>query len=102
MINDAEHSLFLTSIIITKTFWDSLGQELQELIQAAAIDAARNEREESVEDCEIVKAECIKNKIILSELPAKERSRWQAATEYLYKKFEDMFSAGLLANIRSA
>lgn len=102
VINDAEHSLFLTSIIITKTFWDSLGQELQGLIQAAAIDAARGEREESVEDCEIVKAECIKNNIVLSELPAKERSRWQAATEYLYDKFEDMFSAGLITSIRSA
>merc|ERR1719502_2118365 len=44
VINDAEHSLFLTSIIVTKSFWSDLEQDLQAKIQEAAFDAARMER----------------------------------------------------------
>merc|ERR1719436_1434990 len=61
VINDAEHSLFLTSIIITKTFWSDMEQDLQAMMQEAAFDAARMERKESVEDVELVKDECSKD-----------------------------------------
>jgi len=52
LINDAEHSLFLTSIIIAKSFWSELDQDMQEMLQVAATDAARMER------CEKQRANC--------------------------------------------
>lgn len=102
MINDAEHSLFLTSIIITKDFWADLGLDLQQQMQEAAIDAARNERKESIEDVDLVKAQCEKECIKVEVLPLEERKRWAQATEYMYGKFNDMFSEGLLESIRAA
>merc|ERR1719446_1150246 len=42
VINDAEHSLFLTLIIVGKDFWSSLGQDLQRMVKAAAVDSARS------------------------------------------------------------
>merc|ERR1712014_437104 len=33
VINDAEHSLFLTSIIITKSFWSDMEQDLKAMMQ---------------------------------------------------------------------
>merc|ERR1719356_1658568 len=96
MINDAEHSLFLTSIIITKSFWSDMEQDLQNMMQTAAFDAARMERKESVEDVDIVKDKCAKDKVEIYTMPAEERKRFQEATEYLYDKFDNMFSEGLI------
>jgi len=102
VINDAEHSLFLTSIIVGKGFWSSLEQDLREKIQDAALDAARNERKESIEDVDLVKEQCLKDDIKVVALPPEERKRFEEATEYLYEKFEGMFTPGLLASIRAA
>jgi len=102
VINDAEHSLFLTSIIVAKDFWSTLEQDLQGLVQDAALDAARNERKESIEDVDLVKAQCLKDEVKVVALPAEERERFEEATRYLYEKFDDMFSPGLLASIRAA
>ena len=43
-INDTSHSLFLTSIIVSEGFWNSLDKDLQDKIQDASFDAARAER----------------------------------------------------------
>merc|ERR1712060_51769 len=102
VINDAEHSLFLTSIIVAKSFWGLLDEDLQQLVKDAAFDAARSERQESLEDIEIVKARCLKDDITIATLPETERVRFAEKTAYLYEKFDSMFSEGLIANIRAA
>jgi len=102
VINDAEHSLFLTSIIVAKSFWGLLDEDLQQLVKDAAFDAARSERQESLEDIEVVKARCLKDDITIATLPEAERLRFAEKTAYLYEKFDSMFSAGLIADIRAA
>jgi len=101
LINDAEHSLFLTSIIIGKSFWNDLDQDLRLMLQEAATDAARMERKESIEDVATVKDMCVKDQIEIVALPQEERQRFQQATEYLYEKFDDMFSKDLVKSIRA-
>jgi len=101
IINDAEHSLFLTSIIVAKDFWDTLPQDLQDIVQSAALDAARGERRESVEDCETVKERCNQDGFQISILPEHERRRFAEATQYLYEKFDGMFTPGLIDSITS-
>eukprot|EP01065_Artemidia_motanka_P035832 TRINITY_DN43718_c0_g1_i1.p2 TRINITY_DN43718_c0_g1~~TRINITY_DN43718_c0_g1_i1.p2 ORF type:complete len:341 (+),score=155.58 TRINITY_DN43718_c0_g1_i1:61-1023(+) len=102
VINDAEHSLFLTSILVGKGFWGSLGSELQGLVKSAAVDAARNERKESIDDIEVVKGRCQSDSIQVVTMSKEERQRFQEATKYLYDKFEDMFTPGLIDQIRAA
>merc|ERR1712176_9225 len=101
VINDAEHSLFLTSIIITKSFWSDMEQDLQNMMQTAAFDAARMERKESVEDVDTVKDKCANDQINIYSMSTEERKRFQQATEYLYDKFDNMFSEGLVKAIRA-
>ena len=101
-INDAEHSLFLTSIIVAKDFWKTLDEDLQEQIQDASFDAARAERVWSVEDIDIVKSKCEKDTIKVVTMSDDERARWKSATEYMYEKFDDMFSPGLLDSIKKS
>lgn len=102
VINDAEHSLFLTSIIVAKSFWGLLDEDLQQMVKDAAFDAARSERQESLEDIEVVKARCLNDDIKIATLPEEERLRFAEKTAYLYEKFDSMFSAGLIADIRAA
>lgn len=102
IINDAEHSLFLTSIIVAKSFWSRFDEDLQALVKDAALDAARSERKESIEDVEIVKEKCAEEKIEIVTLPEEERKRFETATKYLYDKFDGMFSEGLIERIRAA
>merc|ERR1712087_154885 len=72
LINDAEHSLFLTSIIVSQRFWSSLEQDLQAMIKDASFDAARMERRESLEDAEIVKQKCAQEHTEIFTMPDEE------------------------------
>jgi len=101
VINDAEHSLFLTSILVAKDFWDTLDDDIKEKVEYASFDAARSERQESVEDISVVKARCMDDDIAVHTMAVEERVKFQKATEYLYDKFEDMFSVGLLNKIKA-
>lgn len=102
VINDAEHSLFLTSIIVAKDFWSGLGEDLQLMVKDAAFDAARSERKESIEDIDIVKAQCAEDDIKVVTMSEEERLRFKEKTAYVYEKFEDMFTKGLVEGIRAA
>jgi TRAP-type C4-dicarboxylate transport system substrate-binding protein len=99
VINDTGHSLFLTSIITSRQFWDSLEPRLQAIIRGAAANAARFERFESVEDIAAVQKRCADEGIEVIRLPADELARFKAATACVYEKYEPQFG-GLVARIR--
>jgi len=101
-INDTKHSLFLTSILIGKDFWDSMDSESQELIQTAAVRAAETEREESIADIARVEDQCKEDGINIVHMSDFERDRFKEATGYMYSKFEDLFTPGLLQAIKAA
>tara|TARA_B100000925_G_scaffold258798_1_gene213949 strand:- start:700 stop:1644 length:945 start_codon:yes stop_codon:yes gene_type:complete len=100
-INDAEHSLFLTSIIVASDFWETLDEELKGKIEAASFDAARAERVWSVEDIDVVKSQCKEEDITVVTMSDAERGRFKDATAYLYDQFSDMFSDGLIDSIKN-
>jgi len=99
VINDTGHSLFLTSIITSQKFWDSLEPGLQAIIRIAASNAARTERVESVEDIALVQERCKEEGIDVVKLPADEVEKFKAATVPVYAKYEREFG-GLIARIQ--
>ncbi|HEY3074725.1 MAG TPA: TRAP transporter substrate-binding protein DctP [Burkholderiales bacterium] len=98
-INDTGHSLFLTSIITSHQFWDSLEPRLQAIIRSAAANAARFERVESVEDIALVQQRCHDEGIAVIKLPAEELAKFKAATACVYEKYESQFG-GLVVRIQ--
>ena len=58
--------------------------------------------EGSVEDIDIVKSKCEKDTIKVVTMSDDERARWKKVTEYMYEKYDDMFSPGLLDSIKQA
>ncbi len=101
-INDTKHSLFLTSILIGDQFWASLTEDEQNIIQDAALVAGALEREESIQDISKVEALCNEEGININHLAESERARFKEATQYLYAKFDDMFTPGLVQAIKAA
>lgn len=100
VINHTEHSLFLTSIIINKGLWASLDAETQQIFADAAIEAARIERVESLDDVGVVQEQAKKDGITISYLSETERARFKLATEVVYDQYQDYFAEGLIEEIK--
>jgi TRAP-type C4-dicarboxylate transport system substrate-binding protein len=98
---DTQHSLFLTSIIITDTFWQSLGEDLQRIIKEAAVRAGRAERVESIKDGENAKSRLVSEGKEVISLSQQDQLEFKQRTETVYEKFENFFSPGLVSKIRN-
>jgi len=98
-INDNEHSLFLTSLVINKQCWEKLGEDVQKIFAAAAMRAAKIEREDSLADNTIIQTKAAAEGIPTIKMSTKERSRFELATRGLYNKYNTYFSPGLLSSL---
>jgi TRAP-type C4-dicarboxylate transport system substrate-binding protein len=98
-INDNEHSLFLTSLVINEQLWQSLSSEVQQVFSRAAMRAAKIEREDSLADNLIVEAQAAKAGIVTVKMNNKEKSKFVNATKGLYSALNGYFSPGLLNEI---
>ena len=100
VVNHTEHSLFLTSILIGSEFWSTLDAELQAVVADAALVAARYERELSIADIALVQERCEADGIEVIKMSAEEQDRFKIATQSVYTKYQDYFTAGLVDNIK--
>jgi TRAP-type transport system periplasmic protein len=99
---DTQHSLFLTTIIITDHFWNSLDSELQAVIKQAAIQAGRNERAESIADGEDAKRKLIAEGKEIISFSEQDQQEFREKTKVVYLKFKDFFTPGLVEKIKQA
>lgn len=95
-INDNAHSLFLTSLIINKQAWQSLGEKVQRIFARAALRAAQIERDHSLADNVVIQKRAAEQGIPTVSLSAADRVKFVNATKGLYTKFNTYFSSGLL------
>jgi TRAP-type C4-dicarboxylate transport system substrate-binding protein len=98
-INDNEHSLFLTSLIINKQLWHTLGEKVQGVFARAALRAAEIERNDSLADNVIIKKRAEAVGIPVIKMDSVQKARFVSATKGLYDKFNTYFSPGLLSQL---
>lgn len=98
-ITDTKHSMFLTSIIVSETWWASLTDEVKATLAQAAVDAARLERKWSVDDANEVIHDAVKHGLHYKELDSSEMAKFRSLTDPLYEKYESMFMPGLIDGI---
>lgn len=102
-INDTAHSLFLTSIIVSQGFFDTLDSETQEIMVQAAQNAARMERKESVADIPRLRSEFKARGIEEIAMEGIELQKFKDRTAPVYDKFGDnYFTPGLVKRIKEA
>jgi TRAP-type C4-dicarboxylate transport system substrate-binding protein len=99
---NTDHSLLLTNIIINTDFFAELDGELQSIVRDAAIQAARFERQISVDDVEPTSNRAIADGIKVVNLNTREREQFVEATKDVYKQFENYFSPGLVDSIQKS
>lgn len=90
-INNTQHSLFLTSILASSKFFNSLSPANQAALERAAMAAAKVEREDSIADGEKLKNEYIKKGVKVIDLPAAEMAKMEKQLQPVYKKFGPQF-----------
>lgn len=98
-VNDTAHSLFLTSIIIGTKFWDTLSPEIQDIMKDAALDAARAERKEAVEQIPEIIDYCKSKNVPVVSMSSQETEKFKQMTSHLYDKYRDYFSDDLISKI---
>lgn len=100
-LNDTGHSLFLTSIVVSDQFWKKVPDKYHSVLRQAAFNAARIERQHSIEGAEVTKGKCKNEGIPIVSFSKKEEERFRTATQGLYKKYQNYFSSDYIAQIRN-
>lgn len=100
-INHTEHNLFLTSIVINQTVWNSFDQATQDIFARAARNAALQERAESLASVEQVQRDAAALGIPTVKMNDTEKSKMIRAFAGLYNKYETIFSPGVVSGLRS-
>jgi TRAP-type C4-dicarboxylate transport system substrate-binding protein len=99
-VNDTKHSLFLTSIIVNKDFFAKFDAKTQAILSEAALNAARQERTESVEDIPNIIKQCQENNIPVIVMSAEEEEKFKTITAPVYELYRDYFTEGLVQRIQ--
>lgn len=100
-ITNTKHSLFLTSIIIGNTFWNSLDEDTKQKFQEACNYAAQLERKWSVEEAEEFAAKVDHSDLGVTyrELTTEETSKLKEMSQPVINKYKDFFTVGLIDGI---
>jgi TRAP-type C4-dicarboxylate transport system substrate-binding protein len=105
-VTNTKHSMYLTSIVIGKKFWNSLDTEDQMAIQSAAMTCARLERTWTIEDAEAIAKD--KNEqqrlgiIDYREFSDVEAAKLKDSVQPVYEKYIEIFTPGLVNKILDA
>lgn len=95
------HSMFMTTIAMNETFFRGLDEELQGIVQEAAIRASRLERQWSIEDAEKFEKDCAENGITITTLSDEDQARFREKAMKVYEKWESYFMPGMIQHIKS-
>jgi TRAP-type C4-dicarboxylate transport system substrate-binding protein len=100
-LTNTKHSLFLTTIVVSNSFWNSLDKDTQDKFQEASLYASRLERKWSVEESEDFAAKDNHDDIgvTYTELSDSDTEKFKELTKPLYTKYKDVFYPGLIDGI---
>ncbi len=100
ILNETNHSLLLTSIIMNKKFFDALPEDYKKIVKDAAIVSARAEREYSIAKALETKKEAIFKGITVVTMSDIEMARVKTALNPLYTQFGPMVGSDLVKAIQ--
>ena len=100
-LTNTKHNIFLTTIIMSKKFLESLNETDLAAFEAASLYASQLEREWSVNDSEEFAAKDNHDDIgaTYKELSDEDTAKFKELTAPLYDKYQNFFQAGLLDGI---
>ena len=101
VVNETDHSLFLTSIVVNKKFFNSLTAEQQKILRTAALETARMERAKSVATGDEIRKKIAGDGVhTLVKMSPKEQARFRKAVLPVYAEFNQLFGKDLVHRIQ--
>lgn len=94
------HSMFMTAIVISNKFWNTLTESQKDAFQQAALYASRKEREWSVQDGETFERDAQANGVTINEISEQDRQALKKKSQITYVKCKHFFSDNLISRIR--
>lgn len=98
----SEHTLFLTTMLISDKFWNTLTPQVRSIIKRAAIEAGRKERAETIKDGRETKERMIAEGKTVVEISEQDDELFRQRAQSVYAEFADFFEAGLLDKIKKS
>jgi TRAP-type transport system periplasmic protein len=105
-VTTANHSMFLTAIVISEKFWENLSIQDQMHMKSAALYASRLERTWTIEDTEkVTGSENEQKKLGIEEMSQMDQDHiknLKESAQEVYSKYEKYFTSGLVKKIKDA
>ena len=98
----SEHTLFLTTMLISDKFWHTLTPQVRSIIKRAAIEAGRKERAETIKDGRETKERMIAEGKTVVEISQEDDKLFRQRAQSVYAEFADFFETGLLDKIKKS
>lgn len=99
IVNETNHSLLLTSIVMSEKFWNKLPEDYKKIMREAAVTAARLERDHSVKVGAETREKCLQEGVQIVNLSKEEEDKMKLVTAPIYKKYESMIGKELISSI---
>jgi len=97
----SNHSMFMTTIVVSNMFWNTLTATQQESFRKAALAASRQERKWSIEDSETYEATAEERGISITDMSESDRNELKKQSQKTYFKFKHAFSDRLIQEIQA-
>jgi TRAP-type C4-dicarboxylate transport system substrate-binding protein len=94
------HSMFMTTIVVSNKFWNTLTEKQQQAFQDAALVASRREREWSVQDADNFEKNAIANGVTITEISEQDQETLKRKSQITYVKTKHFFTPDLITRIR--
>jgi TRAP-type C4-dicarboxylate transport system substrate-binding protein len=94
------HSMFMTTIVVSNQFWNTLTESQQEAFRKAGLAASRKERNWSVEDAITFEEQAQERGVTIVNLSAEDQSLLKKKSQINYVNSKYLFSDGLVKAIR--
>lgn len=102
VLNDTQHAILLSNIVMNKDLFDRLSSEDQKLVVKIGQEVSRMERIKVIEDSRAIVKKLVKAGATVHSLDSKQRSHFSKALSPVYKKYEPIVGKDLIQSIKAA
>lgn len=100
VLNETQHSLFMTILLVNEEYFQSLPKALREIIRECGFQAALEEREKSIDFEEELKRTMPKDGVRILPMSEEEKRRLRRAADPTYARFEPEFGVKFVRSIQ--
>lgn len=101
VLNDTQHAVLLSNIVMNKELFDSLTPEDQKLVVDIGLEVSRMERVKIIDDSRIIVKKLIDSGVSVNSLNSNQKADFIKAFTPIYKKYEPIVGKDLIESIRT-